>query len=164
MKKHPVACALLLAGFLAAPNAFAEDRILNNAPVNGFRPLTPAELLPGQIVSLDDADERRRATLPPPCTGRSRKGVETGTWVGAIAGLIAGIAAGDAQDDKWEKAGKGLAGMAIGSTAGYVAGRVYNGDRDCPGMKNEMPNVRRFTPMVDEIAWEERRRALAGGP
>lgn len=164
MKLPPVAAWLLVVNVLAAPVMAADDRVPDTLSVNGFRPLPQIGTLPGQAVSLEDADEKARANLPPPCTGRSRAGVETGVWVGAIAGLVAGAVAADKNDDKWEKAGKGLAGAAIGSTVGYVAGRIHDGNRDCPGTKDTMPNARAFIPMVDELAWEDRRRALAGGP
>lgn len=156
----------LILVLLMVPPALADDGPPSTTAAtqpNGFRPLPPYAPLPGQIVSMDDADERVRAQLPPPCTGRSRKGVEAGTWIGAALGVMAGLAASDGHDGTVTKAAKGLAGAGVGSTLGYLAGRAYDGDRDCPGMKNELPRSP-IGPVVDEVTWEDRRRALAGGP
>lgn len=138
--------------------AFAADPAANT-----FKPLPRYEPLPGQVVSLDDADLRLREALPPPCTGRSQKGAQAGTWIGAAVGLMAGMALGDDNDSSVTTAAKGLAGAGVASTIGYLAGRAYDGPRDCPGMRNELPRTP-ITPIADEVTWEERRRALAGGP
>lgn len=131
--------------------------------VNSFKPLPLSAPLPGQIVSLDDQDLRIRAALPPPCTGRSQKGVQAGTWIGAAVGLMAGMALGDDKDSNVTTAAKGLAGAGVASTIGYLAGRAYDGPRDCPGLKSDLPRSP-ISPVADEVTWEERRRALAGGP
>ncbi len=156
MKAGGIATTLLC--LLSFQPAFAADQAANS-----FKPLPATDPLPGEIVSLDDADLRLRAALPPPCTGRSQKGAEAGTWIGAAIGLMAGMALGDDNDSNVTTAAKGLAGAGVGSTIGYLAGRAYDGPRDCPGMRNQLPRSP-ISPIADEVTWEERRRALAGGP
>jgi hypothetical protein len=97
------------------------------------------------------------------CTGRSQKGATAGTWIGAAVGLMAGMALGDSDDSSVTTAAKGLAGAGVGSTIGYLAGRAYDGPRDCPGMKTELPRSP-ISPVADDVGWEQRRRELAGGP
>jgi hypothetical protein len=156
MKAGGIAITVLC--LLNVQPAFAADPVANT-----FKPLPADAPLPGEVVSLDDADLRVRAALPPPCTGRSQKGAQAGTWIGAAVGLMAGMALGDDNDSSVTTAAKGLAGAGVGSTIGYLAGRAYDGPRDCPGMKAELPRTP-FSPIADEVSWEERRRALAGGP
>lgn len=151
----PATCALFL---LAVPSAFAGE-----PATNMFKLLPAYDPLPGQTVSLDNADLKLRAALPPPCTGRSRKGAEAGTWIGAAIGLMAGMAASSDDDSSVTRAAKGLAGAGVGSTIGYLAGSAYDGPRDCPGMKGELPRSP-ISPVADEVTWEKRRRELAGGP
>lgn len=150
--------AITVLCLLSFQPAFAADPVANT-----FKPLPAGALLPGEVVSLDDADLRVRAALLPPCTGRSQKGAQAGTWIGAAVGLMAGMALGDDNDSSVTTAAKGLAGAGVGSTIGYLAGRAYDGPRDCPGMKAELPRSP-ISPIADEVSWEERRRALAGGP
>jgi len=156
MKAGGIAITVLC--LLSCPPAFAAD-----PTANSFKPLPATDPLPGEVVSLDNADLRVRAALPPPCTGRSQKGTQAGTWIGAAVGLMAGMALGDDNDSSVTNAAKGLAGAGVGSTIGYLAGRAYDGPRDCPGMKAELPRTP-FSPIADEVSWEERRRSLAGGP
>lgn len=156
MKAGGIAITVLC--LLSFQPAFATDPVANT-----FKPLPAGALLPGEVVSLDDEDLRVRAALPPPCTGRSQKGAQAGTWIGAAVGLMAGMALGDDNDSSVTTAAKGLAGAGVGSTIGYLAGRAYDGPRDCPGMKAELPRSP-ISPIADEVSWEERRRALAGGP
>ncbi|MBP7339277.1 hypothetical protein [Niveispirillum sp.] len=156
MKAGGLAASILC--LLAFPPAFAAD-----PAVNTFKPLPGAQPLPGQVVSLDDADLRLREALPQPCTGRDQTGAKAGTWIGAAVGMMAGMALGNDSDSNVTTAAKGLAGAGVASTVGYLVGRAYDGPRDCPGLRNELPRVP-FAPIADEVAWEERRRALAGGP
>lgn len=156
MKAGGLAIAILC--LLSFQPAFSAD-----TKANSFKPLPGTDPLPGEIVSLDNADLRVREALPPPCTGRSQKGAQAGTWIGAAVGLMAGMALGDDNDSSVTTAAKGLAGAGVGSTIGYLAGRAYDGPRDCPGMKAELPRSP-ISPVANEVSWEERRRALAGGP
>lgn len=155
----------LLSALLVVTPVLAQQPAPSPAPAatNTFKPLPAGEPLPGQAASIDDADEKARAALPPPCTGRSRSGAETGTWLGAIAGIVAGIFASDKDDSGLTKAGKAAAGAGIGSTVGYLAGRASDGDRDCPGMNEELPRSP-IVPADNEIEWEKTRRERAGGP
>ncbi|MFV3127891.1 hypothetical protein [Niveispirillum sp. KHB5.9] len=150
--------AVLALFLLTVPSALTAEPATNT-----FKPMPAYDPLPGQVVSLDDADLKLRAALPPPCTGRSQKGAKAGTWIGAALGVMAGMAVSNDDDSSVTTAAKGLAGAGIGSTIGYLAGRAYDGPRDCPGMKNELPRSS-FFPVADEVTWEERRRELAGGP
>lgn len=150
--------AALLLCMVALP-AFAEE-----GPANTFRPLPTYEPLPGQAVSTDSKDLRIREALPLPCQPRKGKWAEAGSWIGGMVGAMAGIAAlGKDGDSSVTTAAKGLAGAGIGSTVGYLAGRAYDGPPNCPDAVSRLPRVP-ISPVGNEVEWEERRRALAGGP
>lgn len=138
------------------------------ANANGFVAMAPREPLPGERVAMDAAERERLMTLASECTQRPTRGSRFGSYLGGIAGAAGGAYLGRNAERDLDRLAAAVAGLAIGSTAGYLTGRAYDddhaGDNPCRRVPPEFPNSSRLLDADTAFRWEQRRRELAGGP